>query len=164
MRDETRSLPPMVELVAGRLHGKAQRRPGAEIEHELMSSARSRSDNGPGEAAFDCAMKMAAKNSLDLRMAQYDFGKGSTTIKAVLVHLVDPGHKRRVVHQHQCRLIRRCRQRTGEPMQARLAQGSADFAWDYSVQRDYSQRVVFDHIVQEILTRKVSVRSKRLAH
>ena len=130
MRDETGSLTPMVELIAGRLHGKAQRRPGAEIEHELMSSARSRSDYGAGEAAFDCAMKMAAKNSLDLRMAQYDFGKGSTTIKAVFVHLVDPGHEGWVVHQHQSRLIGRCRQRPVEPMQALLAQGPADFAWD----------------------------------
>jgi len=49
-------------------------------------------------------------------------------------------------------------------MQTLLAQGPADFAWDQGVQRDYSQRVVFDHIVQEILTRKVAVRNKRLAH
>jgi len=130
MRYDARSFTPMVELVAGRLHGEAQRRPGAEIEHQLMSGARSRSDDGAGEAGFDCAMEMAAKNSFDLRMVEDDFGEGRTTIKAVLVHLVDPGHKRRVVHQHQRRLIRRCCQRTGEPVQALLAQGSADFAWD----------------------------------
>ena len=124
MRDDTRSFTPMVELVAGRLHGEAQRRPRAEIEHQLMSGARSRSDDGAGEAGFDCAMEMAAKNSFDLRMVEDDFGEGRTTIKAVLVHLVDPAHKRRVVHQHQRRLIRRCRQRTGEPVQALLAQGS----------------------------------------
>ena len=124
MRYDARSFTPMVELVAGRLHGEAQRRPGAEIEHQLMSGARSRSDDGAGEAGFDCAMEMAAKNSFDLRMVEDDFGEGRTTIKAVLVHLVDPGHKRRVVHQHQRWLIRRCRQRTGEPVQALLAQGS----------------------------------------
>jgi hypothetical protein len=55
-----------MELIAGRLERKAEPRPGAEIEDDLMRRARSCPCDRAGKAGFDRTMKMPAQDSLDL--------------------------------------------------------------------------------------------------
>ncbi len=73
MRDEPNPLAPVVELIAGRFEREAEPRLGAEIEDNLMRSARSGPGDRSGKAAFDRTMKMPAEDALDLGVTPNDF-------------------------------------------------------------------------------------------
>ena len=59
-----------MQLIAGRLEDEAERRPGAEVESDLMRRARRRAGDRAGKAAVDRAMQMAAQDALDLGVAR----------------------------------------------------------------------------------------------
>jgi len=64
-----------MELISGRLQGEAEPRFGAKIESDLVRCAWRRPGNRARKAAFDRAVEMTAKDSLDLRLASDDFTK-----------------------------------------------------------------------------------------
>ena len=138
-----------MQLIAGRFQGEAEPRLGAEIERDLMRRARRGPGDRAGKAALDRAMKMAAENSLDLRVAADDLGKGRTAAEPGAVHPGDPGHKRRMVHQYQGGPIRRLREGVVDPAQPVGTEEPAAFARHQGVERDDAHRVVVDHIVEE---------------
>src|SRR5439155_23578890 len=73
--DEAAILAPHMELVAGRFEHEPQRRPGGEVEAELVRRARGGAGDRAGKAAVDRAVQMAAQDPLDLRIAGYDRGE-----------------------------------------------------------------------------------------
>src|SRR5271166_6082664 len=103
MRDKPDPLPPIVELIAGRLERETKPCLGTEVEDDLMRCARSRPGNRTGESAFDGSMEVTAKDPLDLGVSSNDFGKGRAAAEPGLVHPADSGQKRRMMHQHQGR-------------------------------------------------------------
>src|SRR5579875_51386 len=159
MGDKSALFAPPMKLVARRLEGEGERRRGGEIEGDLMGRAR----RGAGEAPVDRAVKMAAQDPLDLRVARDDLGEGGDAAQTDAVHMTDPGHKGRMVHQQQARAPRRRRQRPLEPVQALPAQRAAGRAGDQGVERDNAQRPLLDRIVQKALARQIAVGGKGLA-
>jgi len=125
--DEPNLFAPIVQLIAGRLEREGQRLVGAEIERHLVRRTRRCAGNRPGKPAFDRTMYMAAADPLDPRVVTDDLGKIGAAAEAHVVHGCDPGPKRRVVHQDQCRPIGCCRQRIVDPLQPVAEQFSTGF-------------------------------------
>ena len=68
-----------------------------------------------GEAAIDRAVQMAAQHALDLRVAGDDLRECAGVIEPALVHALDAGQERRMMHHQERQPVRRCRQRAVEP-------------------------------------------------
>src|SRR5947207_6932133 len=157
-------LAPVVELIAGRLEREAEPRLGAKIEDDLMRGAWSGAGDRTGEAAFDWTMKMAAEDSLYLRMTPNDLGETGAVGEPGLIHPADSGQKWRMMHQDQSGPILRPREDAIEPPQPLRAQGPAALARHQRIEPDDAQRVILDRVVEESLPRQVPVPDKRLPH
>jgi len=75
-----------------------------------------------------------------------------------------PRQEWRVVHEQQRRALRRALELVFEPGEASRAQLAARLARDHGIEADQAQRIVFQHVMQELARlRQVRVVGKRPA-